>query len=210
MIRDVTVRPWNVWPDGKAADRREAPFRASFSKTVRLLEKELSMLGAKDVVLELAIVETDIRRDGWVKENARPWSPGAILSFTSKITGPVRYPCDTFFGWQDNVRAIALALEALRSVDRYGVTKRGEQYAGWKALPSSTEPTLTTEIAAEIVSGFTARLPVDVINSRDAAREAVRAARMATHPDRNSGDRSHWDNVDAASAVLSSHHGVSL
>jgi hypothetical protein len=37
-----------------------------------------------------------------------------------------------------NARAIALGLEALRKVDRYRITKRGEQYTGWSALPPAT------------------------------------------------------------------------
>lgn len=35
--------------------------------------------------------------------------------------------------WQHNVRSIALGLEALRAVDRYGITRRGQQYAGFRA-----------------------------------------------------------------------------
>ena len=34
-----------------------------------------------------------------------------------------------------NLRAIALALAALRAVERYGVTRRQEQYKGWAELP---------------------------------------------------------------------------
>jgi hypothetical protein len=37
-----------------------------------------------------------------------------------------------------NARAIALGLEALRKVDRYRITKRGERYTGWSALPPAT------------------------------------------------------------------------
>ena len=32
-----------------------------------------------------------------------------------------------------NLRSIALGLKALRAVDRYGVSRRGEQYAGFRA-----------------------------------------------------------------------------
>jgi len=51
------------------------------------------------------------------------------------------YATAEYDDWQDNLRAIALAMEALRAVDRYGVSKRGEQYQGWKQLPQSTDPT---------------------------------------------------------------------
>jgi hypothetical protein len=36
------------------------------------------------------------------------------------------------YTWQDNLRAVALGLEALRRVERYGIAQRGEQYAGWR------------------------------------------------------------------------------
>ena len=50
------------------------------------------------------------------------------------------YPCDKYSNWQANLRAIALSLEALRAEDRYGVTRRAEQYKGWaKLLPPNAE-----------------------------------------------------------------------
>jgi hypothetical protein len=80
-----------------------------------------------------------------------------------------------------NVRAIALALEALRKVDRYGVTKRGEQYAGWKALPSPNDAIL--ERGRQI------------IREHDGD---VRRALAATHPDREGGDEEAFKAVSAA------------
>lgn len=62
------------------------------------------------------------------------------VSFDSKH-GPLTYETAEFATWQDNLRAIALGLEALRAVDRYGISKRGEQYRGWKALPMSSDDT---------------------------------------------------------------------
>jgi hypothetical protein len=56
--------------------------------------------------------------------------------------------------WQHNVRAIALGLEALRKVDRYGITRRGEQYAGWKALPAGIgigATHMTSEVATKVI-----------------------------------------------------------
>jgi hypothetical protein len=61
-----------------------------------------------------------------------------IITFNSKH-GPLSYHTDKYFDWHANVRAIALALEALRKVDRYGVSKEGSQYRGYKALPAAGE-----------------------------------------------------------------------
>lgn len=45
-----------------------------------------------------------------------------------------QFAVDTYTTWQDNLRAIALGLEALRKVERYGITRGTEQYTGWKML----------------------------------------------------------------------------
>lgn len=45
-----------------------------------------------------------------------------------------QFAVDQFPTWQDNLRAIALGLDALRRVQRYGIVKEDEQYTGWKQL----------------------------------------------------------------------------
>lgn len=116
-------------------DRRHAPFRAHWGSTIDLLERELRMLAARHVVIEMALEEKDIRLDGKPRAQARAVHPGIIISFESKW-GPLRYATDEFRTFQENVRAVALSMEALRKVDRYGVSKRGEQYRGWRQLES--------------------------------------------------------------------------
>lgn len=111
----------------------------------------------------------------------------------------------TLTDWQHNVRAIALGLEALRRVDRYGITKRGEQYAGWKALPAGTGTAthMTTDEAWRVFStllGF--ELTPAERGDADERRAAFRRARAAAHPDRHGGDRTAWDQVEQAAKVL--------
>jgi len=67
-----------------------------------------------------------------------PKGPSVIISFESKH-GPLWYATDVFDHWHANLRALALGLEALRKVERYGITKRGEQYTGWRQLGSGIE-----------------------------------------------------------------------
>lgn len=126
-------RPLAAWPGPMVGQRRRSPFRAGQSATLLLLEGELDHLSASGAVLELAVSEDDLRRDGQPRANAHIAHPGVILSFDSRH-GPLSFPCDTYTDWHDNLRAIALALQALRQVDRYGVTSRAEQYSGWKQL----------------------------------------------------------------------------
>jgi len=141
------------------------------------------------------------------RSDARPRTPRVIVSLDS-MHGPLRYPCDNFHNWHDNVRAIALALEALRKVDRYGVTKRGEQYKGWKALPApSGEPT-TPELAARVI-GRTDPDPARILTDSTYAKRIVRAALKKHHPDQG-GDAAQFHRVQQARRILSDYHGVSL
>lgn len=136
LVTDFAFRPITTWPGGLTRSRRRSPFGAAYSSTLELLHREVDHLVARrldPVVIQLALSDDDIRRDGLPRAHARPEHPGVILSFTSQY-GPLRYATDVFTDWQSNLRAIALGLESLRRVDRYGITKGGEQYAGWRAL----------------------------------------------------------------------------
>lgn len=187
-------------------------FDSTWTATERLLLREVKHLRGRDLVLEVDVTEGAIRLDGRLYANARPSSPAVRVAFES-IHGPLTYATDKFTSWQDNVRAIALGLEALRKVDRYGITQRGEQYTGWKALPAGPGTGvavggMTAEQAARIISGLTEVGSRGFITAgeiqRDvhAARRAHRRAQAAAHPDRHGGDRSKWDIVEQAATVL--------
>lgn len=136
-MKDVRFRPIADWPGERRSTHRYAPFRAKWSVTLRELDRELRALDARNVVIQIDLREDQIRRDGWPKAgHAQPPFPGVIIDFDSKH-GHLRYATDEFTRYEDNLRGITLALEALRKVDRYGVSRRGEQYAGWKALPET-------------------------------------------------------------------------
>lgn len=63
------------------------------------------------------------------------WDRPVAVQFKSH-KGPLKFYCDAFDQWQDNLRAIALTLEHLRTMDRYGCTSGTEQYTGFAALPA--------------------------------------------------------------------------
>jgi hypothetical protein len=67
-----------------------------------------------------------------------------VVAFNARaIRGAPRllYACDRFWRWQHNLRAIALGLEALRLVERYGIGDAHQQYAGYRALPEVVSQT---------------------------------------------------------------------
>ncbi|WP_447643191.1 hypothetical protein [Nocardioides zeae] len=195
------------------------PFRASWRDTLELLGYELDLLSARDVVLEVDVTEGDVRLDGMLRANARVGHPGVRIAFESSV-GPLVYATDRYearwseqASWQQNVRAIALGLEALRKVDRYGITKRGEQYTGFKALgagramPASH---MTADDAAALLErvaigneGQSREMAVArILASSEVARDTWRHARAMAHPDRRGGDRTVWDQVEQAAVVL--------
>jgi len=212
MRGELTCRPISSYPVPETRHRKRARFIASrgrptpLSQTLDDLDRELKQLGCRRAVLELDVTESDIRNDGWPRSTANPATPRVVLSLPESKHGPLRYPCDAFTRWEDNLRAIALALQALRAVDRYGVTRHGEQYAGWKALPAATGPTMSVEAAARVIDGIN---PHQVVRDPSYAKQVIREAVRRTHPD-TGGAADDFHLVQTARAVLAAYHGVSL
>lgn len=161
--------------------RKSSPFRAKWSATLDLLESELVHLKGKELVLQADVRLDEIRNDGMLRADARPATPRVILSFESKY-GPLSYPSDAFLDWQSNVRAIALSLEALRTVDRYGVTQRAEQYRGWQQLPPPEPPKKNDRFMLIYELSRLVGMGVSEVEADLAA--AIKAARIKYHPDR--------------------------
>lgn len=185
-------------------------FTVTWLQVLDLLQREYELLNGRHLVIEVDVDERAIRNDGLIRADAKAKSPAVRIAFESKH-GPITMATDRFVrqsyrsvsmdDWQHNVYAIARSLEALRMVDRYGVTKRGEQYAGWKALPpgSGIAPTAMTTGDAVRVLRDASRLPMPAILELN---EVLREAKRLTHPDRNDGDRALWNKVDQAEQVL--------
>lgn len=199
MLKNIQVQfePIDKWPFDKPQSgyRNRSKFKARWSETCQLLERELTKLGCKRLVIQLDCDRSQIRQDGLPRADARA-RPGVIIAFNSKH-GPLRYPCDTFDDWQDNVRAIALALEALRTVDRYGVTKRAEQYKGWQSLPSPNGDHWTPDAARQ----FLRSLFGEGMHRAASTEELIRLAEFKTHPDRG-GNPDDFKKVQQARKLL--------
>lgn len=212
----MIFRALDVWPGTMTKVRRRATFKAPWNRTLKYLEREVAHLRARGVVLSGAFRPDQITQDGSrPRSGETPSHPGVVVSFEAYIDGkyvPLKYPCDTFFDWQDNVRAIALALDALRRVDRYGVTKRAEQYRGWAALPGPlvTPEAMTIEDAERF---FCAQVGAPIESSRiridpEAFKYSYRAACLKVHPDSGSGRSEVWNLLQQAADVLKRHHGL--
>lgn len=183
---DLTFRPLGPdWPGQRNRYPDRSRFGSTYTATRDLLVRELRALDAELVVLQIDLDESQLRLDGKPRAGSRPPDfAGVILSFESRH-GPIQFAVDTFPTWQENLRAIALAMEALRKVDRYGVTKHGEQYTGWKALPAGGGSFASSVEARAYLDGF----------------GGLSAALKQTHPDRG-GDRDDFAKVMEAKAMV--------
>ena len=205
----IKIRPIESWPWPQTEDPSYSPFSAKWTATAALLKRELAQLGVDDAIVEIDVREQDLRNDGWIRSNARPSSDRVILSFEMPDVGWLRYPCDRFRGrpwngipgWQANLRAIALGLEALRKVDRYGITSQHEQYRGFRALPSGNQPTTTREEAARILAQQSRMAEHEILRSGEVAKLAAADALKTTHPDQG-GDAEDFADVQRARIAL--------
>lgn len=208
MLRnhDIRFAPLEHWPGPRTADSRSSQFRSSYRRTCDLLDRELSHLRAEHVVIQAECDASEIRQDGMLRAGARMRGQGVVLSFESRF-GPLSYPCDRFNSWQDNLRAIALSLQSLRAVDRYGVTRRAEQYRGWKALTlrGDDEFDNADEAAAFLARHGTGATAAQLLSDADAARSTYKHEAAANHPD-NGGAADLFNRISCAWDVLKAWH----
>lgn len=204
----ASCRPIEDWPGPFTPDRTRSPFSAPLAPTLDLLTRELRLLRAERIVVGLAIPPGKIRLDGLPYADAKASHPGVLLAFDSRH-GPLRYAADRFRrpmdgqeGWQDNLRAIALTLENLRAVDRYGATADGQQYRGYAALGAGTPMPathLTTDEAVTLIADLAGVSPV--VGDPDSIQRAYRMAARKAHPD-TGGDAGTFARLQAARDLL--------
>lgn len=187
------------WPAGwpRSTYRRTAPFSKRTAGDRRLLDisdgldrlqGELRRLVATNVV-----ISTNLRLnlDGSItRQQASPSDVGVAVYF--KLKGQPRVlACDRWSRIADNMAAIAGHIEAIRTVERYGVGTMEQAFAGYAQLQSSPSEwwivlQVTPDANSEAVDAAYRRLAraahPDAGGSHDAmarinaARDAARAA----------------------------------
>ncbi len=136
-----------AWPLGQARTpapkRRDSRFDTPFARARDELLRELALLGAHDVVISTNV---PTRRDGLPYAAARePDDPGVAVYFTRRVDAqarpaawtPFTIACDTYTKVRDNLRAVGVTVEALRTIQRHGASSMLEQaFSGFAALPA--------------------------------------------------------------------------
>lgn len=200
----LTIRPIASWPGVLREDRQRvrSPFSSSYSDTMELLDRELRMLRATVTVVQIAVNEGQVRRDGKLYARAIPDHPGVILTFDTKA-GHFRYAADRFTHWHDNLRAIALGLEALRKIERYGIGSGTEQYTGFLQLetPAAQRP-MTRREAAEFIGQHGAYDPDAVLIHWPYDGIYYRTCARKLHPDAPYGNDALFKRLQEAKRIL--------
>ena len=184
--------------------RKRAQFRTTYDKILNKLEYELNRLHAKEITIEAGFAQGNIRNDGWPRSGAKVEHPAVVLHFTSKGNS-LNFPSDAHDSYEHNLYAVALTLEALRAVDRHGVSQGTEQYTGFAQLHAPGE-SASLAWAAETVnklSQYSTTVERMIANEGD-YRNAFRAAARIVHPDVG-GKREDFDELIRAASIIDEH-----
>jgi hypothetical protein len=215
-VIDLRFVPLNLkaFPGGareRGKRRASTVFSSAYNRTLDRLEHELHLLGAIDIVVEAGYSREDLRNDGWPRSSAKPSHPAVVLAFRSKKSGEeYSFPCDTFTTFEHNLHAIAFTLEALRAVNRYGVTRGHEQYKGFAQIeaPPDTKRWTVDAAAAWLAARHGGNVdPSQILQDPGYYREAYRLYARLTHPDANEAATEEWNRLQDAKRLLDAHHG---
>jgi hypothetical protein len=158
------------WPDGwkrARVPRLESRYKVGFVQARHEVLRALDLMRAREIVVSTNV---PLRRDGLpLASFSEPNDPGVAVYWTQGQ--PRVIACDYWRTVRENLRAIGIALEAIRSIDRSGATQiLARAFVGFTALPSSTSPPPRTWREVLGLSGRPNRELVDAAYRRHAAR----------------------------------------
>jgi len=176
-----------TWPPGKARQRypEEARFRCTLGVAIREVQAEVSRLGGRDLIISSNL---PLRRDGVPYANASQPSDRGVAVYFNYKKKPMCFACDRWKKIEDNVRAIAKTIDALRGIERWGSGQMVEQaFTGFAALPAPEQPWQVLGVSSHATA--------------DEVRSAYRRLASDFHPDRG-GDEQKMMRINAARDAL--------
>lgn len=132
--------------------RESSNFKQTLSGALNNLRRQIELMGGKNLVLS----------SNCALGHDTPKDSGVVAYFQLQNTA-MAIPCDRWRKVQDNVHAIALTVEAMRGMERWGAKHMiTAMFSGFKSLPSRAsglDPWVTLGITekateAEITAAF--------------------------------------------------------
>lgn len=159
--------PRTSWPSG---NYKFVPKTFGFERDE--LMRELKRMGARDIVLSTNVA---LKQDGlpyadYSKKGIK--DKGCAVYFTIDRE-PMTLCCDKWNNLEANVRAISMSIDAMRSLDRWGVSEILKRvFTGFKAIPEKVE-----------VKAWWKVLGVNARASKDDIKKAYWRLAKTAHPD---------------------------
>jgi len=128
------------WPEGwkrtPYANRVHSAFKKTTGVVRDFLLHEISLLGGRKVIISTNI---PTRLDGLFYASSRePEDPGVAIYFDYEKK-PMCFACDQYRLVRENLQAVAMTIEALRGIQRWGASDMLERaFQGFAALPAAT------------------------------------------------------------------------
>lgn len=142
MIQEIEAFPLH-WPMGYKRTpsflRINSKFKVNMDTAQQQLRLEIKRLGGKNLVVSTNI---PVRKDGglyvdWMSKKID--DPGVAIYFSINEKN-VSMCCDKFFRIWENVYALAKGIEALRGMDRWGVSEFLERaFTGFTGIPETVQ-----------------------------------------------------------------------
>lgn len=187
MAFELTVAPLR-WPEGVARSRliERSRFDATIKGSRDQLLDQLRIMGARNALLT---TDMELRRDGLPYANQKQPADKGIAVYFLWRGKQMTFACDRWDKVEDNVRAVAKTIEAIRGIERWGASDMMERaFSAFEALPppSGAAPLTCWQI-----------LNMEQTSNRAAIERAYRLAAKAAHPNAG-GTREEWDALTAA------------
>jgi hypothetical protein len=159
------------WP--KTEFKQDSRFKQTLSGALFKLKRECELLRGKELVLS----------SNYTLGNEHPKESGVVAYFNLDQK-PIAIPCDRWRKVEDNVYAIAMTIEAMRDMERWGAKHMiTAMFSGFKALP---------EKAGGNPPWFVLGLEQGRQYTEAEITAAYKRKAMTEHPDKPTGSNEKW------------------
>lgn len=183
------------WPAGwkRTRNPRNGAFHVAFAKSRDLLLKEVRLLSGRDPIISSNI---PLRRDGLPYANtSQPEDTGVAVYFKYKDKN-MCFASDSYRKVEDNMRALALTIGAIRGMERWGASDMMERaFTGF------------LQLASPMAFDWRDVLGINTDADWSDTEAAYKAARSAAHPDKG-GSPEAFNRVEEAFKAAKQYYGM--